>query len=179
MRINIDNILKKPYTKILIANEDQSYSAEILEFPGCYAQGETANEAIENLENSAKSWIEACLEMKQDIPEPFMNQGFGGKIALRLPRSLHRKATQLAQRDDVSLNQFLVSAISERIGSEDTYFYIRKQIDNIMEQNRVEYLHFTRIMLEIQKSVVSTKSYVNVNVFDQVSNQISATTSAG
>ena len=48
MRINIDNILKKPYTKILIANEDQSYSAEILEFPGCYAQGETANEAIES-----------------------------------------------------------------------------------------------------------------------------------
>ena len=47
-----------------------------------------------------------------------MNQGFGGKVALRLPKSLHRQAAQLAARDGVSLNQFLVSAIAERVGAE-------------------------------------------------------------
>src|SRR4030042_2335049 len=50
-----------------------------------------------------------------------MNQDFGGKIALRLPRSLHRQAVRFAERDGISLNQFLVSAISAKVGAEDSF----------------------------------------------------------
>ncbi len=65
------NRLRKPYIRIMIPDSDGSYFATILEFPGCYAEGETAEEAIENLESSAESWIKASLGQGQNIPEPF------------------------------------------------------------------------------------------------------------
>src|SRR5207237_5770184 len=105
MNKNFDEYIKQPYARILIPNEDGRYSAEILEFPGCFAEGETANEAMQNLKDAARSWIEASLEQGHAIPEPFMNQDFGGKVALRMSKSLHRRASQAAARDRISLNQ--------------------------------------------------------------------------
>ncbi|MBM3151823.1 MAG: type II toxin-antitoxin system HicB family antitoxin, partial [Chloroflexi bacterium] len=84
-----DDYLKLPYSRILIPDEG-SYAAEILEFPGCFSQGETPDEAITNLEKAARSWIHVAQTQGLEIPEPYLNQGYAGKIALRLPRSMHR-----------------------------------------------------------------------------------------
>lgn len=65
--------------------------------------------------------IEATIAQGQKIPEPTGDYDYSGKIALRLPRSTHRKAIQLAERDNVSLNTFLVDAVSARIGAEDLF----------------------------------------------------------
>ncbi len=124
--------IKEPYTRILIPNEDGSFSAEILEFPGCFAEGETADEAIHNLEEAAQSWIEASLERGLEIPEPSMNQGYSGKIALRLSKSLHRQAVRMAEREGVSLNQFLTTAIAARLGAEDFYSYLAARFERRM-----------------------------------------------
>lgn len=121
MNKKVDEYIQEPYTRILIPNDDGTFSAEILEFSGCFADGNTANEAMENLAKAAKSWIEACLEQGLEIPKPFMNQDFSGKVALRLPRSLHRQAVRFAERDGISLNQFLVSAVAARVGAEDSF----------------------------------------------------------
>ncbi len=43
-----NDYLKEPYGRLLIQDEDGTYSTEILEFPGCFSQGETANEAVKN-----------------------------------------------------------------------------------------------------------------------------------
>ena len=112
-------ILRKPYTRVLIPAEEGGFSAEVLEFPGCFAEGESAEEAIRNLEAAAESWIEAALEMGQEIPSPSANSEYSGRIGLRLPPSLHRSAARLADRDDTSLNQFFISAISARVGVEE------------------------------------------------------------
>jgi predicted RNase H-like HicB family nuclease len=124
-----EDYLKEPYSRILIPDNNGSFSAEILEFPGCYAEGGTPDEAMQNLTDVAKSWIEASLEQGQDIPEPLMNQGYGGKIALRIPRSLHRQAVRMAERDGVSLNQFIISAIATRVGIEDFYSQILEKFN--------------------------------------------------
>jgi len=42
------------------------------------------------------------------------------QVALRLPDSLHQYAKQLAARDDTSLNQFIVTAIAEKISALNT-----------------------------------------------------------
>ncbi len=36
-------------------------------------------------------------------------------INVRLPESLHKKLRQLTTQDDVSMNQFIVSAIAEKV----------------------------------------------------------------
>jgi predicted RNase H-like HicB family nuclease len=113
------DILKRPYARILIPEEDGGYSAEMLEFPGCYAEGETPAEAVTELEKAAESWVDVMLEHNRAIPEPLANYDYSGKINLRLPRSIHKQAACFAQKDDVSLNQFFVSAIAASVGAED------------------------------------------------------------
>jgi predicted RNase H-like HicB family nuclease len=128
MSKTIATYLKDPYARILIPEAEGGYSAEILEFPGCFAEGESPDETMRNLERAAASWIQAALDQGQEIPSPFMNQGYGGKIALRLPRSLHRKAAQFAEREGISLNQFLVAAVAEKIGAQELYSRLVTQL---------------------------------------------------
>ena len=130
MKKKPEEYLKEPYARILIPDEKGSFSAEILEFPGCFSQGDTANEALENLESAAIAWIESALNQGQAIPPASMNQGYGGKIALRLPRSIHRRASELAERENTSLNQFILSAIAARIGAEDFYTSLASRLEN-------------------------------------------------
>ena len=35
-------------------------------------------------------------------------------LSLRLPHSLHRKVRQLAQQDEISINQFIATAVAEK-----------------------------------------------------------------
>jgi len=109
--------LKKPYGRFVVPESDGTFRAEIIEFPGCIAVGETAAEALANLENVAASWLEATLARHQRIPEPIENIGFSGKLVVRLPKTLHKKAAHMAARDGVSLNQFIVSSVAERVGT--------------------------------------------------------------
>lgn len=109
--------LKRPYARVLRPEADGSFSAEILEFPGCFAAGDTGSEALQNLENVAESWILGMLAKKERIPEPLQEkEAFSGKLVLRLPRSLHKKAAFAAEREGVSLNQFISACVAEAVG---------------------------------------------------------------
>lgn len=108
--------LKMPYGRLLVPEDDGTYRAEIIEFPGCFAVGENAAEAAENLEHAALSWIESTIAKGRPIPEPMEENDYSGKLVVRLPKSLHKHAAYAANRDDVSLNQFIVSSIAEKIG---------------------------------------------------------------
>ena len=116
-----EEYLRAPYARIITPAEDGTFSAEILEFPGCYAEGNTPEEAFESLEGAAEDWIEAAMDLGQAIPEPSLTQGYSGRVALRMPRSIHRQASRYARRDDTSLNQFLLSAIATRVGAENFF----------------------------------------------------------
>ncbi len=126
---DVKSYLRQPYARILIPEEEGGFSAEILEFPGCFAEGETPDEAFHNLESAAESWIEACLEQGQEIPPPSANHSYAGRIALRLPRDLHRLAARKAERDGVSLNQVLVTAIAAWVGADNLFERIAHRIE--------------------------------------------------
>ena len=59
MKHSAEEYLKGPYTYILVPDEMGGYAAEILEFPGCFAEGETANAAMKALDRAAAAWIRA------------------------------------------------------------------------------------------------------------------------
>lgn len=152
-----EELLKEPYARILTPDPDSgSYTAQILEFSGCVEQGDTPNEAYENLEKAAVAWIETARSLGQDIPSPSISQGFSGKIALRLPRSIHRQAAQMAERDRISLNQFLLTAVSERVGAINLYTHM-------MEQLRQETAQMIFAMKTTNYQVI--QNYVGVSPF--------------
>lgn len=141
LKKNADQFLEEPYARLLIPNEGGGYTAEIMEFPGCISQGRTADEAINNLNASAKSWLEASLEDGREIPPPASTYDYSGRIALRMPKSLHRQAAQMAERDSTSMNQYMLGAISERVGANELY---NRLVDSMEEQIR----SFTTVIMQ-------------------------------
>jgi predicted RNase H-like HicB family nuclease len=132
---NSEEYLKERYSRVLIPDEESgTYTAVILEFPGCIAQGDTPQEAYDHLEDAAKEWLDAALVLKQEIPSPSQSLSFGGKVLLRLPKSLHRQSALIAGKEGVSLNQFIVSALSEKVGAFTLYDKFTKKMDERMFQ---------------------------------------------
>jgi len=117
----VDEYLKEPYARVLVPETEGGFSAEILELPGCYAMGETADDALSNLVDAIAVWVDAAISQGKKIPEPFANYEGSGKVALRLPRSTHHKAVQMAEREDVSLNSFIVGAVEARVGAREIF----------------------------------------------------------
>ena len=109
--------LKRPYGRVVVPESDGTFRAEIVEFPGCIAVGDTAAEALANLESVAESWLQATIAKGLRVPEPIENTEFSGKLVVRLPKTLHKKAAHAAARDGVSLNQFIVSCVAEQVGA--------------------------------------------------------------
>ncbi|MGC1393612.1 MAG: type II toxin-antitoxin system HicB family antitoxin [Coleofasciculaceae cyanobacterium] len=52
------------------SEEDQAFIAEVPELPGCAADGETYQEAVQNVEVIMQEWIETAKELGRSIPEP-------------------------------------------------------------------------------------------------------------
>lgn len=64
--------LRFPYSRLLNADEETGgFTAKIVEFPGCFSEGDTIEEAARNIEIAAESWLEAVIERGQPVPEPF------------------------------------------------------------------------------------------------------------
>lgn len=49
------------------------------------------------------------------------------QVALRLPDSLHQYAKQLAAQDSASLNQFIVTAVAEKISALNTEAFFQQR----------------------------------------------------
>ena len=52
------------------SEEDQAYIAEVLELPGCAADGKTYKQAVANVEVIIQEWVETATELGRAIPEP-------------------------------------------------------------------------------------------------------------
>lgn len=61
-------------------------------------------------------------------------------LSLRLPDSLHAKVRELAARDDVSINQFIATAVAEKAAALLTVDYLEERA------NRAETSLFDRVL---------------------------------
>ena len=48
-------------------------------------------------------------------------------LSLHLPKSLHEQLRELAQEDGISVNQFIVLAVAEKVASISTIEYLQKR----------------------------------------------------
>ena len=51
------------------SEEDGAYIAEIPELAGCMADGPTAKDALQNVEQIAQEWIETAEKLGREIPK--------------------------------------------------------------------------------------------------------------
>ena len=55
---------------IIIEQDKDGYFANCPELQGCYAQGDTYEEALNNIKDAIKLHLEDRLSEKEDLPEP-------------------------------------------------------------------------------------------------------------
>ncbi len=112
--------LKYPYRlEMLPEDNGKVYLITYPDLPGCVSDGDTAEKTISMGEDARKTWIETRIKQGSDIPEPFSHRNrYSGRIALRTPRSLHKRLVDGAEREGVSLNQYLVYLLSKEAGNE-------------------------------------------------------------
>jgi antitoxin HicB len=115
MEKTIEYYMNLPYTIELIPEPEGGWCVAVKELPGCLSEGDTVEEAIEMIHDAMRGWLEISLEERHDIPEPNLDEEFSGKFVVRLPRSLHRQLVETAEREGVSLNQFVNVALARAV----------------------------------------------------------------
>lgn len=112
MTKTVDNYLKLPYTIELKPEPAGGWFVAVKELPGCMSQGDTPAEAIAMIQDAMRGWLAVALEDGETIPEPWADEDYSGKFVARVPRSLHRQLAETAEREGVSLNQYLNVALA-------------------------------------------------------------------
>lgn len=113
----LEDYLNASYPYIVYPAEEGGYVGEVEELPGCMTQAETLGELSERIENARHAWIQLAYENGMEIPLPRLEQEYSGKFVIRLPRYLHRQLAEKAEREGVSLNQFVVTLLSSASSS--------------------------------------------------------------
>lgn len=62
-------------------------------------------------------------------------------ISLRLPESLHGKVKELAKKEGISINQFITSAVSEKMSAFATIDYLEERAKRADENKFKEALY--------------------------------------
>jgi antitoxin HicB len=106
--------LKLNYPITFYPDDDGGFTVAVKDLPGCITQGDTAEEAFEMIAEARELWLEVAHEYGDPIPMPSTEVEYSGKTMLRMPKYLHARLAESAKREGVSLNQYLVSLLSER-----------------------------------------------------------------
>ena len=66
----IQEIMSRPYHRVITGEPVGGYLGEVPELPGCYTAGSTPREALDNLEEATTLWLESALAHGDPIPMP-------------------------------------------------------------------------------------------------------------
>lgn len=113
MEKDINYYMNLPYKiEIVKDNEFNSYVALCPELKGCITTGETEYEALKNLEDAKRVWLEDALKSDSNVPEPEAMRKYSGEFKLRMPKSLHKKLAEHSRDEGISMNQYCIMLLS-------------------------------------------------------------------
>ncbi len=113
---DLEYYLSLPYTITLkrgTGDGEEYWIARVVELPHCMTHGVTQEEALRDIEDAKQEWLKSNLDAGLPIPEPAK---FTGQFHLRMPPSLHEALALKSESEDVSLNQFIVTALARAVG---------------------------------------------------------------
>lgn len=96
------------------------WTARVEELPGCAARGANAEEAVGGIEAAMREWIDDAIAHKREVPKPRSASSHSGRLLVRMPQSLHADLARAAELEEISLNQFITTALASVIGWRQT-----------------------------------------------------------
>ncbi len=111
--------LEYPITlRPLAKDEGGGWLAEFPDLPGCLADRATPEEAMREAADAARSWIKTAKAHDDPIPAPSRARrgGYSGRWMLRTSKSLHKRLSERAKAEGVSLNMLAVTLLAQGLG---------------------------------------------------------------
>ena len=92
---------------------DLIWVAKSNELIHCYGVGDTQEEALDELAENEKAWLETAVEKGYPIPEVRVEKAttYSGKLTLRISPKEHEAAAKQSAAQGISLNQYLSDAV--------------------------------------------------------------------
>ncbi|MGH2855723.1 MAG: toxin-antitoxin system HicB family antitoxin [Solirubrobacteraceae bacterium] len=116
--MGVEELFDLPWSREVLVDDDGSYVARIPELPGCFADGDSVEEALSNLEVVMRDWLAISVDRGDSIPAPRrVSESFSGRFSVRVPRSLHEALSWRAEKEDCSLNQLVTALLAEGVRS--------------------------------------------------------------
>jgi predicted RNase H-like HicB family nuclease len=114
----VERYLALPYHVTVVRDGDEGgpWIAQVEELAGCTSRAETAEAAVNSVQSAMSEWIADAVREGREVPEPKTADDHSGRLLLRMPRTLHAELTRLAEREAVSLNQFITDALASAVG---------------------------------------------------------------
>ena len=145
--------------------EGLQWNVEFPEVPGCGGAGDTVDEAIQDARINLSVHLDYLREEGLPVPVPCLSlpiAEFSGKLSLRIPRSLHKKIAEYAQKEDVSINSYINNALSEYMGQTKAFDAIRKDLVESLQQNTYNIITSQLVMNLTEKGW--KENFGNVNL---------------
>lgn len=95
---------------------DGGFVAEYPDVPYCIADGKTPEDAIRHGKVALEGCLLAIAESGNPLPKPGSAASSSGQWRQRVPKSLHTRLVQRAEREGVSLNTLVTALIAEGMG---------------------------------------------------------------
>ena len=110
----LDYYMSLPY-RVEVYPEEGGFTVVVPDLPGCMTCADTLDGLWPAIAEAKGLWLETALREGMPIPEPAPVEAetHSGRFVVRIPRSLHRRLAERAQREDTSLNQLVLMLLSE------------------------------------------------------------------
>lgn len=115
VRAEVRRYMELPYRVELVPGEGKWF-VSIPDLPGCMSQGRTVDEAMEMIREAQELWLEGAIEKGLSIPTAGSGEQYNGRILVRVPKDVHRDLARVAERQGVSMNLFVASALARAVG---------------------------------------------------------------
>lgn len=116
----LEEYLDLPYEVSLTRDQSDDgtagWVAAVEELPGCLAQGQTPEEAVQHVRDAMAGWLSVAIQDGVEIPPPRSQSAHSGRFVVRLPQSLHADLARAAEREGVSLNQLVANVLASAVG---------------------------------------------------------------
>lgn len=114
------------------------FRATVRELPHVHGVGDTYSEAYEMALEAIDGLKTMAAEDGAPFPEPAQEGmvDWSGRVTLRLPKSLHRLASEVAEDEAVSLNQFLVTVIADAVARKSAVPFAGERARGVEEAGR-------------------------------------------
>lgn len=96
-----------------VVPEDDYYIVYVNELPGVATDGETFQEALNNIKDAIYCAIEAMLDLGEKVPVPVDKSKFKGKIPYRTSSEIHYSLAMYASQKHVSVNKLINGFVKE------------------------------------------------------------------